>query len=121
MPNFDRTGPRGEGQRTGGGFGLCTGEVARQDMATVKDDAPRGLGRGGRPWGGGRGRGFGGGRGRGYGQGRLRRRRWPRVGDEVAPLERASESALELRIEQLLTAIERLTTRVDELERGAEK
>ena len=53
MPGFDRTGPRGEGPMTGGGFGTCAGYPA-PDYA---------------PWGG--RRAFGGlrgvwGRGRGY-------------------------------------------------------
>ncbi len=51
MPGYDRTGPRGEGPMTGGGFGKC---------ASGKTDSDRllGQGRGGAPRGGGRGRGF---------------------------------------------------------------
>lgn len=30
MPGFDRTGPMGEGPRTGGGFGKCGGNARRQ-------------------------------------------------------------------------------------------
>jgi hypothetical protein len=59
MPGMDRTGPMGEGPRTGGGFGLCGSGADPQRAGTG-----RGAGRGGRPRGGGRGRCFGGGRGR---------------------------------------------------------
>lgn len=58
MPGFDRTGPRGMGPRTGGGFGYCGGYGAHRP-------ARFGLGRGGRPFGGGGGFGYGGGRGYG--------------------------------------------------------
>lgn len=55
MPGFDRTGPRGQGPRTGGGRGYCGPDP--------NPGAPlRGVGRGGVPWGGGRGRCWGGGR-----------------------------------------------------------
>lgn len=62
MPGFDGTGPRGQGPRTGGGWGRCAplqGEAG----------AVLGVGRGGVPRGGGMGRCWGGGRG-GWGQGR---------------------------------------------------
>ena len=62
MPGFDKTGPTGQGARTGGGFGLCTGAVAADDLVAGNYGELRGAGRGGRPWGGGRGRCFGGGR-----------------------------------------------------------
>lgn len=58
MPGYDRTGPMGEGPKTGGGFGLC-GTGTRRAVG----GAYYGVGRGGRPFGGGRGRCFGGGRG----------------------------------------------------------
>lgn len=58
MPGFDQTGPRGEGPMTGGGFGRCNPNNANMN-------AGYGVGRGGRPRGGGRGRCFGGGRGYG--------------------------------------------------------
>jgi hypothetical protein len=54
MPGGDRTGPLGQGPRTGRGFGYCTG-----------NDAP-GYYRG---YGGGRGQGMGNGRGMGRGRG----------------------------------------------------
>ncbi|NWG00282.1 MAG: DUF5320 domain-containing protein [Thermoanaerobaculaceae bacterium] len=57
MPGFDRTGPRGQGPRTGWGRGGC-------HPATGEAVAPRGVGQGGAPWGGGRGCCWGGGRGR---------------------------------------------------------
>ena len=62
MPGFDGTGPGGQGPRTGGGFGWCppgAGPAAGAGPGGVV----YGVGRGGRPWGGGRGRCFGGGRG----------------------------------------------------------
>ncbi|MGD9401255.1 MAG: DUF5320 domain-containing protein [bacterium] len=62
MPGFDGTGPWGMGPRTGGGFGFCapgSGPVPYRSGPGVG----YGVGRGGRPWGGGRGRAFGGGRG----------------------------------------------------------
>jgi len=60
MPGFDGTGPLGQGPRTGGGRGYCP-PVA----GAYYGGAPvvYGVGRGGRPRGGGRGRTFGGGRG----------------------------------------------------------
>ena len=59
MPGLDRSGPRGEGPLTGGRRGLCgSGEYRGQVPA-----GGYGVGRGGRPRGGGRGRAWGGGRG----------------------------------------------------------
>ena len=40
MPGYDRTGPAGQGPRTGGGFGFCGSEA--QDA----DAVPRGYGKG---------------------------------------------------------------------------
>ena len=57
MPGFDKTGPRGQGPGTGGGFGPCAD-------ATATDNNLRELsrmGRAGRRRGGGRGRCFRGG------------------------------------------------------------
>ncbi len=69
MPNGDRTGPRGEGSRTGRGVGLCSGAgVAGSESAPGGNG--RGAGRGcGRGRGGGRGRAAGGRNGRGQGFG----------------------------------------------------
>lgn len=67
MPGFDGTGPRGQGPRTGGGFGYCPPTADPYYGQPVV----YGVGRGGRPRGGGRGFAFGGGR-RGYwGRGRV--------------------------------------------------
>ncbi len=60
MPGLDHTGPRGEGPMTGGGFGNCNPNASNQ---AANRNALLGVGRGGRPRGGGRGRCFGGGRG----------------------------------------------------------
>ena len=62
MPGFDRTGPSGYGPGTGGGFGFCPPGL----QTTTRYKRPwaiYGVGRGGRPWGGGRGFAWGGGRG----------------------------------------------------------
>jgi len=64
MPGLDRTGPRGAGPRTGGGFGRC-GQGARAGRGQWDSDAGRGWGRRG----GGRGLGRGCGWGRGWGRG----------------------------------------------------
>lgn len=61
MPNGDRTGPRGEGSRTGRGVGLCSGAGV-----AGSESAPGGNGRGA---GRGRGRAAGGRNGRGQGFG----------------------------------------------------
>ncbi len=87
MPGFDRTGPRGEGPMTGGGYGYCVGRVAE----------PRGVFRGG-------GRGWGRGAGRGGGRGRCWfPRRWAGAyapQDEIAWL-RAQESGLRSDLESV--------------------
>ncbi|MCU0725548.1 MAG: DUF5320 domain-containing protein [Planctomycetes bacterium] len=62
MPGFDRTGPQGQGPRTGGGRGFCAGGAAREAGLTAPAFGG-GFGRGG-------GRGFGGGRGGRGGGGR---------------------------------------------------
>ena len=97
MPGLDQTGPLGAGPRTGRGLGRC-GNVAES----------RGVGRGGRPFGGGRGFCFGGGRGR---------RPWGFFRG-VAPSS-SSDEVNELR-EQLAAAhdqIASLKARLDEWER----
>jgi len=68
MPGGDRTGPEGEGQRTGRGLGDCGGADAPGAESPNGERAGRG------PRGRGRGRGRGGGGG-GEGQGRGRGRR----------------------------------------------
>jgi hypothetical protein len=52
MPRYDRTGPEGQGPRTGGGFGFC-GVPAREAETDI-----RGYGRGFGPGGRGLQRGF---------------------------------------------------------------
>ncbi|MHB1318426.1 MAG: DUF5320 domain-containing protein [Anaerolineae bacterium] len=67
MPGYDRTGPRGEGAMTGGGFGHCgTGRSARFGALPLVGLGP-GLGLG-RAWRA-RARRFGRGLGPGYGRG----------------------------------------------------
>ena len=88
MPNRDRTGPEGEGPKTGWGDGPCGGNKPNDDQPTGlgRGLGRRGKGRGGRGRGGwwrgwGRGRG-GGGRGRGRGLGF----NWPaRIDDDQEP------------------------------------
>ena len=71
MPGFDRTGPAGQGPRTGRGMGKC-GRVKRGTRADAGQsfnaswDTERPMGRGA-----GRGRGATGGRGQGKGRGRM--------------------------------------------------
>lgn len=49
MPRFDRTGPEGQGSRTGRGFGKCDTNNQRSDEQKDLEDYPkagvRGLGR----------------------------------------------------------------------------
>jgi hypothetical protein len=74
MPGLDRTGPEGQGSRTGRQMGKCASksEEATDQNMDMEDVRGRGPGRGfGRGLGKGRGRGFGRGRGRGFeGRGR---------------------------------------------------
>jgi len=63
MPGLDRTGPWGEGPRTGRGLGRCTPE-GRRFLDRFGPGFGRGFG-----WGRGLRRGFGWGRGRGWGRG----------------------------------------------------
>lgn len=89
MPGFDGTGPRGQGPRTGGGFGRCRVDFNVGDRL----DAPRGAGRGYLPWGGGCGRAWGGGRGPGRGQINAR---LPREDDLAMLRDQAAQLAREL-------------------------
>ncbi len=75
MPNYDGTGPNGLGPMTGRIMGRC---IDRKDADRPRinstsigqaENAACGVGRGGRPYGGGRGNCFGGGYGR-HGMGR---------------------------------------------------
>jgi len=61
MPGLDGTGPQGKGPMTGGGRGQCRRDAAtcqpeqRERRSARATDDLRGVGRGGRPRGGGRG------------------------------------------------------------------
>ena len=78
MPNFDRTGPQGQGTMTGRKRGRCSDNQTTQTEKTTEQSAENekvvyGLGRGGNPrGGGGLGNRFGGGSRKG--QGRVRGR-----------------------------------------------
>jgi len=79
MPNFNGTGPQGEGAMTGRKRGRCKETKTIQTEKTTEQSAEKkevvyGFGRGGKPRGGGGlgnrfGGGYGGGRGRGRGRG----------------------------------------------------
>jgi len=79
MPNFDRTGPQGQGLMTGRRRGRCKDTQTTQNEKSTEQTAENkeivyGLGRGGRTRGGGGfanrlGGGFGNGGGRGRGRG----------------------------------------------------
>jgi len=57
MPNFDRTGPRGQGPMTGRGRGNCVNPYQRVNVPVNERNVGRGFGRGpGTPEGYGRGR-----------------------------------------------------------------
>lgn len=58
MPGGDRTGPRGQGSKTGRGMGFCGGARAPGFGTPGLDSAARGLAGGGWGRGGGRGRGW---------------------------------------------------------------
>ncbi|MFA5713948.1 MAG: DUF5320 domain-containing protein, partial [Bacteroidales bacterium] len=74
MPQGDRTGPMGQGSKTGRGLGYCSSYDTPGYSREFREGAGRGFGRGGgggagRGFGRGAGRGFGGGAGRGFGRG----------------------------------------------------
>ena len=62
MPGFDRTGPLGQGPRTGGGFGYCGSGAVAGSLGGLRSGG--GFGRGRRHW-----RAYGG----GFGYGRFPR------------------------------------------------
>ena len=78
MPNLNGTGPQGQGAMTGRKRGRCKNNQTLQTEKTTEQTAENkevvyGLGRGGRPrGGGGMGNRFGGGSGKGQGRGRGR-------------------------------------------------
>lgn len=72
MPNFDRTGPQGQGAMTGRKRGRCGDTKATQTENSIEQSVENkevvyGLGRGGKPRGCG---GLGNGRGQGHGGGK---------------------------------------------------
>ena len=72
MPNFDKTGPKGQGAMTGRKRGRCNDTKTAQtekskEQSSENKEVVSGLGRGGKPRGGG---GFGKGGGKGQGRGR---------------------------------------------------
>lgn len=74
MPNLDGTGPMGLGPMTGRRRGRCVANAAVEQKEVQVESREKeiyGIGRGGRPFGGGRGNCFGGGR---RGMGRRSRR-----------------------------------------------
>lgn len=70
MPGGDRTGPRGEGPRTGWGMGFCGWPGGEGKDASSGEGPWRRFWRWGRGFGWGRGAGRGRGQGRGFGWGR---------------------------------------------------
>lgn len=77
MPNLDGTGPQGLGPMTGRRLGRCVakgnveGQKTQTESEELRNTMTYGLGKGGRPYGGGKGHCFGGGNGqRGMGRGR---------------------------------------------------
>lgn len=118
MPRGDRTGPQGEGPRTGRQMGYCTG----QDFPGSATPAPgfgygrgagRGLGRGrgGQGRGMGRGGNFGpGGPIRGYAQG-------PNAGPQAVNEKAYLESALDNLEEEVRQVKDRLKALTEEVEK----
>lgn len=121
MPGFDKSGPTGNGPRTGRGMGQCAGGENSSDAIVPEERPLRGVGRGGRPWGGGHGRCFGRGRGRGGGRGQGWNRRIAEGGSLLPVVDSTGETVGQSLIEQLFAAIEQLTTRVAALERPEEE
>lgn len=75
MPGFDKTGPNGQGPMSGRRRGRCRDtkpEETTDNNAVNNNEIVYGLGRRGKPRGGGFGKGFGGGSGNGMGRGRGR-------------------------------------------------
>jgi hypothetical protein len=66
MPGYDRTGPNGRGPMTGRRHGYCSGFLSSKNIVETKSGDTSneilGVGRGGKPRGGGNGNCFGGGR-----------------------------------------------------------
>ncbi len=119
MPWGDRTGPLGQGPRTGRGQGYCAG----YDSPGYTRGTPAGRGYGfGRGWfGRGWGRGFGFGRGFGW------RWNWPwpqsatnREADSSAKTSQTEISAIKDELTSLKSAVEGLLNRINSLTRNEE-
>jgi len=68
MPNFDGTGPLGQGGMTGRRRGRCRDNQKNENQNTESKEVLFGLGRGGRPRGGGKGNCFGDSKNKGRGR-----------------------------------------------------
>ena len=71
MPNLDGTGPQGQGSMTGGRRGCCRDLQSQNIQSTNQTDETKeviGVGRGGRPHGGGQGNCYGGNNCKGQGK-----------------------------------------------------
>jgi len=112
MPGFDGTGPLGQGPRTGGGFGVCPPGAGVAPVA-VPPGVGYGVGRGGRPRGGGRGRAFGGGRGS-WG-----RSQWLAPWQPPAPQQETN--MLQRQAEAIEGQLDAIRKRLDELSAGTAK
>lgn len=95
MPNGDKTGPIGEGPKTGRGLGFCTGS----NQPGWKSTEPR-AGRGNR-CGRGFGQGFGRGQRRGFGFGAGRGRFVEFSADEKRKILEAEKQQIELELKEL--------------------
>ena len=134
MPGGDRSGPAGEGPKTGRAAGYCSGYDAPGYMNPIPGrgfgrgfgwgGGFRGAGRGGVPWGGGRGRAWGGGRGPGWGGGFGPARGYGRFGSAppwypepyAAPITKEQEiEELKAQAAYFKDALEEIEKRVNEL------
>jgi len=106
MPGGDRTGPMGQGSRTGRGFGYCTGNAAPGFTA-----GSGGWGRGGGRWGGAgfRNRRFWG-SGRGYGVGGWMPAAYPQGGMDPEAERRALQDEAAVLRRQMDAIQQRLAT-----------
>ena len=112
MPRYDRTGPVGDGSRTGRGQGRCGRPADKR--TEVEDPYPDyGVGWFGRPWGGGRGPGRGGGgrrRRRGFGIGQ--RAIDDPAASDVTP--RRTQTFLRRRIKEMTAQLDRINQLLSE-------
>ena len=109
MSGYDRTGPLGNGSRTGGGLGRCgrPADGTRPVGDPSRDEGDEGEGRYGRRRGGGRGRSFGrGGRGRRWGFRMGRRAINDPAASDVTP--RRRQAFLRRQIRELTKELDRV-------------